>query len=131
MSPSRRDFIKHASAASIVIASSDLVAELLAQSPKGNPLTSTFKGLADAALAEAKRFGCSYADIRFTRSVSSGVNASGGPDREAAASAEADAAAVEGAGGATAGRPALASASFTAASGASPAVPSSANPKSS
>src|SRR6476660_4143452 len=84
MSPSRRDFIKHASAASIVIASSDLVAELLAQSPKGNPLTSTFKGLADAALAEAKRFGCSYADIRFTRSVSSGVNASGGPDRDAA-----------------------------------------------
>ena len=53
MSPTRRDFIKHTSAASIVIASSDLVAELLAQSPKGNPLTSTFKGLADIALAEA------------------------------------------------------------------------------
>jgi TldD protein len=84
MIPSRRDFIKHASAASILIASSDLVAELLAQSPKGNPLTSTFKGLADVALAEAKRVGCSYADIRFTRSVSSGVNASGGPDRDAA-----------------------------------------------
>src|SRR5438093_11903530 len=47
-------------------------------------MTSTFKGLADVALAEAKRVGCSYADIRFTRSVSSGVNASGGPDRDAA-----------------------------------------------
>ena len=84
MSPTRRDFIKHASAASIVIASSDLVGELLAQSPKGNPLISTFKGLADIALGEAKRAGCSYADVRFTRSVSSGVNASGGPDRDAA-----------------------------------------------
>src|SRR5258705_4186277 len=84
MSPTRRDFIKHASAATIVIASSDVVGELLAQSPKGNPLTSTFKGLADVALAEAKHVGCSYADIRFTRSVSSGVNASGGPDRDAA-----------------------------------------------
>ena len=27
------------------------------------------------AAGEAKRLGCSYADIRFTRSVSSGVNA--------------------------------------------------------
>src|SRR6478736_1250708 len=87
MSPSRRDFIKHASAASIVIASSDLVAELLAQSPKGNPLTSTFKGLADIALAEAKRAGCSYADVRFTRSVSSGVNANGSNDRSDSAEA--------------------------------------------
>jgi TldD protein len=84
MSPNRRDFLKYTGAAGLVIASSDLVGELLAQSPKGNPLTSTFKGLADAALGEAKRLGCSYADIRFTRSVSSGVNASGGPDRDAA-----------------------------------------------
>jgi TldD protein len=84
MSPTRRDFIKHASAATIVIASSDVVGELLAQSPKGNPTTSTFKGLADIALGEAKRAGCSYADVRFTRSVSSGVNANGGPDRDAA-----------------------------------------------
>src|SRR5258707_4303852 len=81
MSPTRRDFIKHASAATIVIASSDVVGELLAQSPKGNPLTSTFKGLADVALGEAKRAGCSYADVRFTRSVSSGVNANGSNDR--------------------------------------------------
>ncbi len=84
MNPSRRDFLKYTSATGIAIVSSDLVGELLAQSAKGNPLTSTFKGLADVALAEAKRVGCSYADIRFTRSVSSGVNASGGPDRDAA-----------------------------------------------
>jgi TldD protein len=84
MSPTRRDFLKYTGATGIVIASSDLVADLLAQSPKGNPLMSTFKGLADIALGEAKRAGCSYADVRFTRSVSSGVNASGGPDRDAA-----------------------------------------------
>jgi TldD protein len=83
MDTTRRDFLKY-TGAGIVIASSDLVADLLAQSPKGNPLTSTFKGLADIALGEAKRAGCSYADVRFTRSVSSGVNASGGPDRDAA-----------------------------------------------
>src|SRR4051812_38471938 len=84
MSPSRRDFLKYTGAASLAMASSDLVADLLAQSPRGNPLTSSFKGLADAALAEARGAGCSYADIRFTRSVNSGVNASGGPDRDAA-----------------------------------------------
>ncbi len=84
MSPTRRDFLKYTGATGIVIVSSDLVGELLAQSPKGNPLTSTFKGLADIALGEAKRVGCSYADVRFTRSVSSGVNANGGPDRDAA-----------------------------------------------
>src|SRR6185503_13084015 len=83
MSPSRRDFLKYTAGSALVIASSDLVGELLAQSPEGNPLTSSFKGLADIALADAKTAGCSYADIRFTRSVSSGVNASGGADREA------------------------------------------------
>src|SRR5256885_8419369 len=83
MSPSRRDFLKYTGAAGLVVASGDLVAELIAQSPKGNPLTSTFKGLADVVLGEAKKVGCSYADVRFTRSVSSGVNASGGNDRTA------------------------------------------------
>ena len=68
-----------------MLASSDLVGDLLAQSPKGNPLTSTFKGLADVALGEAKRLGCTYADVRFTRSVSSGVNANGGGDRSGGA----------------------------------------------
>jgi len=81
MSPSRRDFLKYTGAAGLAIASSDLVGELIAQSPKGNPLTSTFKGLADVSLGEAKRAGCTYADVRFTRSVNSGVNASGGSDR--------------------------------------------------
>jgi TldD protein len=84
MSPSRRDFLKYTAGSALVIASSDLVGELLAQSPRGNPLTSSFKGLADIALATAKSAGCSYADIRFTRSVSSGVSANGGPDRDAA-----------------------------------------------
>jgi TldD protein len=79
----RRDFIKYTGAAGLVLASSDLVANLLAQSPKGDPLTSSFKGLADLALGEAKRAGCTYADIRFTRSVNSNVNANGSNDRSA------------------------------------------------
>ncbi len=83
MSPSRRDFLKYTGAAGFAIASSHLVAELLAQSPRGNPMSSSFKGLADIALAEAKRNGCTYADIRFTRSVNTNTNASGGPDRDA------------------------------------------------
>ncbi|HEX3702560.1 MAG TPA: TldD/PmbA family protein [Vicinamibacterales bacterium] len=83
MSPTRRDFLKYTGAAGLVIASSDLMGDLLAQSPKGNPLESKFKGLADIALAEAKKAGCTYADIRFTSSTSSAVNASGGSDRNA------------------------------------------------
>ncbi|HKB11352.1 MAG TPA: TldD/PmbA family protein, partial [Vicinamibacterales bacterium] len=83
MTHSRRAFLKCTGAAGLVLASSDLIADLIAQSPKGNPQTSMFKGLSDTALGEAKRAGCSYADIRFTRSVSSGVNASGGSDRNA------------------------------------------------
>src|SRR5712671_6855076 len=85
MSPTRRDFLKYTGATSLLLASSDLVGQLIAQSPKGNPLTSSFKGLSDIVLGEAKKAGCSYADVRFTRSVSSGVNASGGSDRDAAA----------------------------------------------
>src|ERR1700750_2324720 len=84
MSPTRRDFLKYTGATSLLLASSDLVGQLIAQSPKGNPMTSTFKGLADIVLGEAKRAGCSYADVRFTRSVNTGVNASGGSDRDAA-----------------------------------------------
>jgi TldD protein len=84
MSPSRREFLKYTAGSALVIASSDLVGDLLAQSPKGNPMTSSLKGLADLALGDAKAAGCSYADIRFTRSVNSNVNASGGPDRDAA-----------------------------------------------
>src|SRR3954447_13487941 len=78
MSPTRRDFLKTAGAAGIVIVGSDLIADLLAQTPPGRVLDSKFKGLSDVALKEAKTLGCSYADVRFTRATSSGVNATGG-----------------------------------------------------
>ncbi len=78
MAPSRRDFIKAAAASGLVVASSDLIAELLAQSP-GRALQSRFKGLADIALDECRRAGCSYYDIRFTRTLAlPGVSASAG-----------------------------------------------------
>ena len=54
MSPTRRDFLKYTGAAGLVVAVSDLVGDLLAQSPQGKPLESKFKGLADIALGEAK-----------------------------------------------------------------------------
>ena len=53
MSPTRRDFLKYTGATSLLLASSDLVADLIAQSPKGNPLTSSFKGLADDSRSTA------------------------------------------------------------------------------
>ena len=62
----RRDFIKTVGVAGVAIASGDLIADLLAQSPKGQVLQSKFKGLADIALGQAKLEGCSYADVRFT-----------------------------------------------------------------
>jgi TldD protein len=74
----RRDFVKTVALGGIAIASSDLVGDLLAQSPKGRVLESRFKGLGDAALAEAKRLGCSYADVRFTRRTNASVTATGG-----------------------------------------------------
>ncbi len=74
----RRDFVKTVALSGMAVAASDLVGDLIAQSPQGKPLESQFKGLADIALAEAKRNGCSYADIRFTRRTNSSVNASGG-----------------------------------------------------
>jgi TldD protein len=49
------------------------VADLLAQSPRGRVLESKFKGLSDIALSEARRLGCSYADIRFTRNINDSV----------------------------------------------------------
>jgi TldD protein len=78
MSHTRRDFLKTAGAAGIMIAGSDLIADLLAQTPPGRVLDSKFKGLSDIALKEAQSLGCSYADVRFTRSTNSGVNATGG-----------------------------------------------------
>jgi TldD protein len=79
MSTSRRDFIRIAGSAGALLLSSDIIADLIAQSPKGQPLQSKFKGLADIALAEAKTAGCSYADVRFTRAMNHpGVNVSAG-----------------------------------------------------
>ena len=66
MNNSRRTFIKSVGAAGVVLASSDLIADLLAQTPPGAVSKSKFKGLADIVLAEAKSAGCSYADVRFT-----------------------------------------------------------------
>jgi TldD protein len=68
MNFSRRDFIKSVGAGGIVLVSSDLIADLLAQSP-GRVLQSKFKGLSDIALDECRKAGCSYADIRFTRTM--------------------------------------------------------------
>ncbi len=79
----RRDFVKTIALSGAAAAASDLVGDLIAQSPKGRVLESKFKGLADVALAQAKQLGCTYADIRFTRRTNRGVNASGG-NRDAA-----------------------------------------------
>jgi TldD protein len=78
MATTRRDFIKAAAASGIVLASSDLIGDLLAQSP-GRALQSRFKGLSDIALDECRKAGCSYYDIRFTRTLAlPGVNATAG-----------------------------------------------------
>src|SRR5262249_41510271 len=61
------------SATGLACYASDLVGELVAQTPKGRVLESRFKGMSDLALGEAKRLGCTYADIRFTRNVGDGV----------------------------------------------------------
>ena len=74
----RRDFVKSVAISGVALAASDTIADLLAQSPKGKVLESKFKGLSDVALTEAKRLGCTYADIRFTRNANNSVNASGG-----------------------------------------------------
>jgi TldD protein len=69
----RRDFVKTLSATGLAFCSSDIVGDLVAQSPRARVLESRFKGLSDVALADAKRLGCSYADIRFTRNVGDSV----------------------------------------------------------
>ena len=70
---SRRDFVKTIGASGAALASSGLVADLVAQTPKGRVLESRFKGLSDIALGEARRLGCSYADVRFTRNIRDSV----------------------------------------------------------
>jgi TldD protein len=74
----RRDFVKTMALSGMAVAASDLVGDLIAQTPQGKVLQSRFKGLSDIALMQAKSSGCSYADIRFTRSTNNGVNANGG-----------------------------------------------------
>ncbi|MGI8671077.1 MAG: TldD/PmbA family protein [Luteitalea sp.] len=73
MSATRRDFLRTVGASGAALAASDLVASLVAQSPKGRVLESRFKGLADIALTEARRLGCSYGDVRFTRNLNDSV----------------------------------------------------------
>ena len=74
----RRDFVKTVALSGMAVAASDIVGDLIAQTPQGKVLESKFKGLSDIALVEAKTQGCTYADIRFTRNTNSGVNANGG-----------------------------------------------------
>ena len=74
----RRDFVKTMAISGMAVAASDLMGDLIAQTPQGKVLQSKFKGLADIALAQAKQAGCTYADIRFTRATNNGVNANGG-----------------------------------------------------
>src|SRR5688572_32872227 len=77
MAFTRRDFIKTVGASGVVLASHDIISDLLAQTPPGNPLQSKFKALGDLVLAQAKLAGCTYADVRFTRAASMSVNANG------------------------------------------------------
>ena len=74
----RRDFVKTVALSGMAVAASDIVGDLIAQTPQGKVLESKFKGLSDIALVEAKTQGCTYADVRFTRNTNSGVNANGG-----------------------------------------------------
>jgi TldD protein len=74
----RRDFVKTMALSGMAVAASDLVGDLVAQTPQGKVLQSKFKGLADVALAQAKTAGCTYADIRFTRATNNNITASGG-----------------------------------------------------
>lgn len=69
----RRNFVKTLSATGVALYASDLMGDLIAQSPRARVLESRFKGLSDIALSEAKRLGCTYADVRFTRNVSDAV----------------------------------------------------------
>src|SRR5919106_3656425 len=69
----RRDFVKTLGATGVALYASDLVGDLIAQSSGKRALESQFKGLSDIALGEAKRLGCTYADIRFTRNINDAV----------------------------------------------------------
>src|SRR3954469_11571528 len=89
MSTNRRQFVKGAAigGAGLLFADqlhgAEIIQNLIATSPKGRPYETKFKGLADIVLNEAKRAGCSYADVRFTLTSnipggSASFNAAGG-----------------------------------------------------
>ena len=63
----RRDFVKTLSAAGVAMYASDLVGDLVAQSPRGQVLQSRFKGLSDTALGEAKRLVAHGGWLAFVR----------------------------------------------------------------
>ena len=46
----RRDFVKTIAMSGMAVAGSDLIADLIAQTPQGKVLESKFKGLSDIAL---------------------------------------------------------------------------------
>ncbi len=54
----RRDFVRTMAISGVAIAASDIVGDLIAQTPQGKVLESKFKGLSDIALLEAKTQGC-------------------------------------------------------------------------
>jgi TldD protein len=83
MSPNRREFIATMGAGALALYSNDLVGQLIADGPRRRAADSRFRGLSDIALNEARRLGCSYADIRFTMTrnlpgASATFNARGG-----------------------------------------------------
>ena len=53
----RRDFVKTMALSGMAVAASDLVGDLIAQTPQGKVLQSKFKGLADVALAAGEAGG--------------------------------------------------------------------------
>ena len=50
----RRDFVKTVALSGMAVAASDLVGDLIAQTPQGKVLESKFKGLSDIALARGE-----------------------------------------------------------------------------
>src|SRR3954470_12715136 len=68
----RRNFVKGVAGAGAgllfadQLRAADVMRDLIATSPTGRPYETKFKGLAAIVLVEARRLGCSYADVRFT-----------------------------------------------------------------
>jgi len=91
MSPSRRTFLASLGAGALGLYSHDLIAQLISDGPLRSVTQSRFRGLSDIALGEARRLGCSYADIRFTlRRNLAGAAATYGPGGTPAGGGEVD-----------------------------------------